>query len=47
MMHLEKDGVMIFSNNYRRFKMDESILEKYSVEDISEETIGEDFKRDI
>lgn len=47
MMHLEKDGVMIFSNNYRRFKMDESILEKYSVEDISEETIGEDFKRDM
>ena len=47
MMHLEKDGVMIFSNNYRRFKMDESILEKYSVEDISGETIGEDFKRDM
>ena len=46
MMHLEKDGLMIFSNNFRRFKMDEYILDKYSVEDISEKTIGDDFARD-
>ena len=46
MMHLEKDGMMIFSNNFRRFKMDESVLEKYAVEDISESTIGADFQRD-
>ena len=46
MMHLEKDGLMIFSNNFRRFKMDDYILDKYSVEDISERTIGDDFARD-
>lgn len=46
MMHLEKDGLMIFSNNFRRFKMDEYILDRYSVEDISERTIGDDFARD-
>ncbi|MCR5732514.1 MAG: bifunctional 23S rRNA (guanine(2069)-N(7))-methyltransferase RlmK/23S rRNA (guanine(2445)-N(2))-methyltransferase RlmL [Sphaerochaetaceae bacterium] len=47
MMHLEKDGLLIFSNNFRRFKMDERILEKFSVEDISKETIGKDFERDM
>ncbi len=47
MMHLEKDGLLIFSNNYRRFKLDERISEKYSVEDISKETIGRDFERDM
>ena len=37
---------MIFSNNFRRFKLDEYITQKYSVEDITPETIGDDFKRD-
>lgn len=46
MMHLEKGGTMIFSNNFRRFKLDEYITQKYSVEDITPETIGDDFKRD-
>ena len=47
MMHLAKDGLLIFSNNFRRFKLDERILEKFSVEDISKETIGKDFERDM
>lgn len=46
MMHLEKKGVMIFSNNFRKFKMDEEVLEKYNVENITEQTIGKDFERD-
>ena len=35
---------MIFSNNYRKFKMDEEILDEYVVKDITEDTIGEDFR---
>lgn len=46
MMHLEKNGMLIFSNNFRRFKMDEYIMSKYSVEDITASTIGDDFVRD-
>lgn len=46
MMHLEKDGMMIFSCNFRRFRLDDYISDKYSVQDISEKTIGRDFERD-
>ena len=45
MHHLNQDGTLLFSTNYRKFKLDEEILEEYDVEDISEETIPEDFKR--
>ena len=47
MMHLVQDGVMIFSCNFRRFRLDDYITDKYSVEDISEQTIGRDFERDM
>lgn len=46
-MHLSPGGTLIFSNNYRRFKMDQEILDNYVVEDITEKTIGEDFRRDM
>ncbi|MDY4610830.1 MAG: bifunctional 23S rRNA (guanine(2069)-N(7))-methyltransferase RlmK/23S rRNA (guanine(2445)-N(2))-methyltransferase RlmL [Sphaerochaetaceae bacterium] len=46
MMHLEKDGTLIFSNNYRKFQLDERLYEQFAVQDISSETIGDDFKRD-
>lgn len=46
MMHLEKNGMLIFSNNFRRFKMDEYITSKYAVEDFTASTIGDDFARD-
>ena len=45
MMHLAPGGVMIFSTNYTRFSFFDEIYEKYIVEDITEKTIGEDFKR--
>ena len=44
MMHLSPGGLLIFSNNYRRFKMDEEVLEEFVVKDITTETIGEDFR---
>ncbi len=45
MMHLAPGGVMIFSTNYTRFKFYEEIYDEFIVEDITEKTIGEDFKR--
>ncbi len=42
---LEEDGVLIFSNNFRRFKLDTEQLAFLSVEDVTRLTIPEDFKR--
>jgi 23S rRNA (guanine2445-N2)-methyltransferase / 23S rRNA (guanine2069-N7)-methyltransferase len=42
---LAPGGALIFSNNLRSFKMDESILERFDVADISKETIPLDFAR--
>ncbi|MBK5200084.1 MAG: bifunctional 23S rRNA (guanine(2069)-N(7))-methyltransferase RlmK/23S rRNA (guanine(2445)-N(2))-methyltransferase RlmL, partial [Spirochaetaceae bacterium] len=47
MRHLDENGVLIFSNNYRKFKLDEYIYQDYDVKNISLDTIGEDFKRDL
>lgn len=41
---LNKDGVLYFSNNYRDFKMDSSILETYNVQDITKKSIPIDFR---
>jgi 23S rRNA (guanine2445-N2)-methyltransferase / 23S rRNA (guanine2069-N7)-methyltransferase len=38
-------GLIIFSNNFRRFKLDESALAKFAIKDISRETIPFDFER--
>ncbi|MCK5155814.1 MAG: bifunctional 23S rRNA (guanine(2069)-N(7))-methyltransferase RlmK/23S rRNA (guanine(2445)-N(2))-methyltransferase RlmL [Spirochaetales bacterium] len=45
MRHLEKDGILVFSNNFRKFEMDEYIMEKYLVEEITHDTIPDDFLR--
>ncbi len=45
MNHLSRTGTLLFSTNFRKFKLDEELSLAYQVEDISEETIGEDFKR--
>ncbi|OZG72078.1 23S rRNA (guanine(2445)-N(2))/(guanine(2069)-N(7))-methyltransferase [Hahella sp. CCB-MM4] len=42
---LADDGVLIFSNNYRRFKLDSQIEQKFQVEDKSRESLPEDFER--
>ncbi len=42
---LTPDGEIIFSNNFRKFKLDKAIQERYAVEDITALTIPEDFKR--
>ena len=42
---LNKNGTLIFSNNFRKFKMSENIQQRYRVENISGSTLPEDFKR--
>lgn len=42
----EKMGILYFSTNSRRFKMDSEALSDLSIENISATTIPEDFKRD-
>ncbi|MCW8409113.1 bifunctional 23S rRNA (guanine(2069)-N(7))-methyltransferase RlmK/23S rRNA (guanine(2445)-N(2))-methyltransferase RlmL [Legionella sp. PATHC035] len=42
---LNPDGVLYFSTNFRQFKLDPLLKEKYSVQDISAQTIDQDFKR--
>lgn len=41
---LRKNGILYFSNNYRKFKMDQEIFEKYSTKDITLKTIPKDFR---
>jgi 23S rRNA (guanine2445-N2)-methyltransferase / 23S rRNA (guanine2069-N7)-methyltransferase len=45
MQLLAGGGVLIFSNNFRKFKLDEAALSGYQVEEISRQTLPEDFKR--
>jgi 23S rRNA (guanine2445-N2)-methyltransferase / 23S rRNA (guanine2069-N7)-methyltransferase len=42
---LAKDGTLYFSNNYRKFKLEPGLLERYEIENISASTIDVDFKR--
>ena len=43
-MHLAPGGTLIFSTNFRKFRLDEDVRRDYIVEDITEQTIGFDFK---
>lgn len=42
---LSDNGVLIFSNNHRKFKMDREALNELEIVDITASTIPEDFKR--
>ena len=45
MARLAKDGVLYFSNNFRKFELDDSLAARYQVEEISESTLDPDFAR--
>jgi 23S rRNA (guanine2445-N2)-methyltransferase / 23S rRNA (guanine2069-N7)-methyltransferase len=45
MQHLARGGVLIFSTNFRKFKLEESLFQEFAVQEISEETIPRDFQR--
>jgi 23S rRNA (guanine2445-N2)-methyltransferase / 23S rRNA (guanine2069-N7)-methyltransferase len=42
---LKPDGLLIFSTNFRRFKLDADALPGLAVEDISAKTLPKDFER--
>jgi len=45
MQRLAKGGTLIFSTNFRKFKLDESLLQAFAVREISDETVPFDFQR--
>jgi 23S rRNA (guanine2445-N2)-methyltransferase / 23S rRNA (guanine2069-N7)-methyltransferase len=45
MQRLTSEGMLIFSNNFRRFKLDDSVEADYAVEEVSSETLDRDFQR--
>ncbi|MGE4558613.1 MAG: bifunctional 23S rRNA (guanine(2069)-N(7))-methyltransferase RlmK/23S rRNA (guanine(2445)-N(2))-methyltransferase RlmL [Desulfobulbus sp.] len=45
MQHLAKAGVLVFSTNFRKFKLDDSLERQFDIREISEETVPFDFKR--
>jgi 23S rRNA (guanine2445-N2)-methyltransferase / 23S rRNA (guanine2069-N7)-methyltransferase len=45
MRHLDKDGILIFSNNNRKFELDNYIYQDYDVKNITPESIGLDYER--
>lgn len=42
---LAPGGLLVFSTNLQRFRMDQALSERYSIRDISAATLPEDFKR--
>jgi 23S rRNA (guanine2445-N2)-methyltransferase / 23S rRNA (guanine2069-N7)-methyltransferase len=42
---LAKDGVLLFSTNFRRFKLDPGLEEEFTIEDITKQTLPPDFSR--
>ncbi|MEJ2360792.1 MAG: bifunctional 23S rRNA (guanine(2069)-N(7))-methyltransferase RlmK/23S rRNA (guanine(2445)-N(2))-methyltransferase RlmL [Gammaproteobacteria bacterium] len=45
LQHLTPDGLLIFSNNLRSFKLDAAALADLAIEDITRKTIPKDFER--
>ena len=40
---LNRGGILYFSNNYRRFKMSEKIIESFDCENIDKKCLSRDF----
>ncbi len=45
MRRLAPGGLLVFSNNFRRFRLDEAVAARYQVTDVTAATIGRDFER--
>ena len=45
MQHLAKGGVLIFSTNFRKFKLDPALEQEFDLREISDETVPFDFIR--
>ena len=42
---LAPGGVVYFSNNFRKFQLDANLAERYAVEEITAQTVDQDFAR--
>ena len=42
---LNEDGVLVFSNNMRKFKLDNEAFEDVNIENITQKTMPRDFQR--
>lgn len=47
MARLQPGGTLYFSNNFRKFQLDDSLALTYDVTDITPDTIGFDYSRDL
>ncbi|MBE0486461.1 bifunctional 23S rRNA (guanine(2069)-N(7))-methyltransferase RlmK/23S rRNA (guanine(2445)-N(2))-methyltransferase RlmL [Marinobacter sp.] len=45
MARLSSDGLLIFSNNFRKFKLDDDLAEEFEVKDVTASTLDKDFQR--
>lgn len=45
MARLSKKGELIFSNNYRRFVLDDSLVAEFDVDNVTKQTMDPDFER--
>ena len=45
MAKLNPEGTLVFSNNFRKFKLDELISRQFSCENITQQTLDSDFER--
>ncbi|RKD85849.1 bifunctional 23S rRNA (guanine(2069)-N(7))-methyltransferase RlmK/23S rRNA (guanine(2445)-N(2))-methyltransferase RlmL [Kushneria marisflavi] len=45
MVHLASEGTLLFSNNLRRFKMDDAMGERFDVTSLSKQMLDPDFER--
>ncbi|MFD2438007.1 bifunctional 23S rRNA (guanine(2069)-N(7))-methyltransferase RlmK/23S rRNA (guanine(2445)-N(2))-methyltransferase RlmL [Modicisalibacter luteus] len=45
MARLAPGGTLVFSNNQRRFQLDEALIQRYAMEDITSRTFDPDFQR--
>jgi 23S rRNA (guanine2445-N2)-methyltransferase / 23S rRNA (guanine2069-N7)-methyltransferase len=42
---LKEDGIIIFSSNFKKFKIDDNISKLFFTSNITEQTVSPDFKR--
>lgn len=47
MSHLNKSGVLFFSNNFRGFKLKDDFKEKYALQEITDKTQPPDFRNEL
>ncbi|MDI9246908.1 bifunctional 23S rRNA (guanine(2069)-N(7))-methyltransferase RlmK/23S rRNA (guanine(2445)-N(2))-methyltransferase RlmL [Marinobacter sp. CHS3-4] len=45
MQRLTSEGTLIFSNNFRRFKLDDDLEQAYAIEEVTASTLDKDFQR--